>query len=110
MNLVPLTPSREFGVRTFIAATDEVIRVDCARKAVTLTTDAGVYVRSIPYAIQAPEVVEDANGTEHELVSARWLPIPPNSVNANNIRFSDPSGAGWGTLVLGVTGRLGYRQ
>jgi hypothetical protein len=95
--------------RVFIAATDERIVVDCEKHTVTLTTDAGVYVRKIPYCLQAQEIVTDpVTGTDRTLVNARWLPIPSSTIDAANIFYDDDSGAGWGSVGLLVTGKLGY--
>jgi hypothetical protein len=95
--------------RVFIAATDERIVVDCEKHTVTLTTDAGVYVRKIPYCVQAQEVIADpVTGIERTLVNARWLPIPSTATDTSNIFYDDDSGAGWGSIGLLVTGKLGY--
>lgn len=94
--------------RVFIAATDERIVVNCETHIVSLTTDAGVFVRRIPYVVQAQEIVADADGTSRTLVNARWLPIPPSAIDAANIYYLDQSGAGWGSVGLLVTGKLGY--
>jgi hypothetical protein len=95
--------------RVFIAATDERIVVDCEKHTVTLTTDAGVYVRKIPYCLQAQEVVADpVTGAERTLVNARWVPIPSTTTDTSNIFYDDDSGAGWGSIGLLVTGKLGY--
>jgi hypothetical protein len=95
--------------RVFIAATDERIVVDCEKHTVTLTTDAGVYVRKIPYCLQAQEIVTDpVTGTDRTLTNARWVPIPSSTIDAANIFYDDDSGAGWGSVGLLVTGKLGY--
>jgi hypothetical protein len=97
--------------RVFIAATDERIVVDCEKHLVTLTTDAGVYIRRIPYCVQAQELVTDAVGTSQTLTNTRWLPIPSSTIDAANIYYTDPGGAlgaSWGSVGLLVTGRLGY--
>ncbi len=94
--------------RVFLAATDERISVDCATHIVSLTTDAGVFIRRIPYAVQPQEVVTDADGSARTIVTARWLPVPPSSIDAANIYYTDPSGAGWGQVGLSVIGTLGY--
>jgi hypothetical protein len=95
--------------RIFLAALDEVIRIDCEAQEATLVTAAGVYVRNIAYAVQAQQVVDDPlDGSDEELIAARWLPIPPTTRDSANIYFTDPSGAGWGNLDIAVTGRKGY--
>jgi hypothetical protein len=95
--------------RVFIAATDERIVVDCEKHTVTMTTDAGVYVRKIPYCLQAQEIVTDpVTGTDRTLTNARWLPIPSSTIDPSNIFYDDDSGAGWGSVGLLVTGKLGY--
>jgi hypothetical protein len=95
--------------RIFIAATDERIVVDCEKHTVTLTTDAGVFIRKIPYCLQAQEIVTDpVTGTDRTLVNARWLPIPSSTIDSANIFYSDLSGAGWGSVGLLVTGKQGY--
>jgi hypothetical protein len=95
--------------RVFIAATDERVVVDCEKHTVTLTTDAGVYVRTIPYCLQAQEIVTDpVTGADRTLVNARWVPISSTTTDPSNIYYDDDSGAGWGSVGLLVTGKLGY--
>jgi hypothetical protein len=94
--------------RVFIAATDERIAVDCEKHTVSLTTDAGVFIRRIPYCLQAQEIVTDTDGTARTLVNARWVPIPSSTIDSANIFYDDDSGAGWGSVGLLVTGKLGY--
>jgi hypothetical protein len=94
--------------RVFIAATDERIAVDCEKHTVSLTTDAGVFIRRIPYCLQAQEIVTDSDGTARTLVNSRWVPIPSTAVDTSAIYYTDSSGAGWGSIGLQVTGKLGY--
>jgi hypothetical protein len=95
--------------RVFISATDERIFVDCEKQTVSLTTDAGVYIRSIPYCVSAVQVVDDPlDGSDTEMIAARWLPIPSVTLDTAVIRYQDPSGAGWGSVGLAMTGRRGY--
>lgn len=94
--------------RIFLAATDERIAIDCETHVVSLTTDAGAFIRRIPYVLQPQEVVTDADGSALTLVAARWLPIPPSAIDSANIYVTDPSGAGWGQVGLSVTGTGGY--
>jgi len=96
--------------RIFVTGTDERIVVDCEDHTATLQTAAGIVVRRIPWAVQVQKVVADNDGATRTLVADRWLPIPPTIVDANAIYFSDPSGAGWGSINIGVTGRKGYRS
>jgi hypothetical protein len=111
---IGLTPYHQLVIggpehRIFLAATNEHILVDGATHAVTLIDNSGVFIRDIPWCVQAQEVVTDPDGVNRTLVAARWLPLPPVSADSNNTYYSDPSGAGWGTLQLGVQGALGWR-
>jgi hypothetical protein len=95
--------------RIFISALTQRILVDCAMRRVTLVDGSGIYLRDIPWCVQAQEVVTDPDGVNRTLVAARWLPIPPVSVDSNSTYDTDPSGAGWGQIGLSVYGGLGFR-
>lgn len=96
--------------RIFVTGTDERIVIDCEKHTATLQTAAGAVVRRIPWAVQAQYVMADPiDGSTETVVATRWLPIPSNTIDSTAIYFADPSGAGWGTINIGVTGRRGYR-
>ncbi len=95
------------GRHVFLLSTDENIRVDCEAHLVSIQDDVGALVRRIPYAVLAEDLFADPDGVEQALVAADWLAIPPTVVSASGIYAYD-SGAGWGSLSLAMTGRLGY--
>lgn len=97
------------GRRLFLPTDgSERLLIDCERHAVEIVNSSDVYQRSVAYAALAQEVVIGSDGVERILVAARWLPIPPTTLDSAAIYYRDDSGAGWGTLNLRVTGTLGY--
>lgn len=96
------------GHRLFLANNTERLVINCETHDITITDAAGTFVRRIPWSVQVQEVIDDLNLAATTVVASRWLPIPPTAVDAAAIYFSDPSGAGWGSFRIGVTGKLGY--
>lgn len=95
--------------RVFIAATTERLKVDCAKRRATIVDSPGNFIRDAQFAVSASEVTTDRDGNVYTRPSARWLPIPVNpGTSAEDIPYSDPSGAGWGSLGIIALGRFGY--
>ena len=96
------------GHRLFLAINTERLVIDCETHRIYLTDASGVYIKDVPWAVQPQEVIDDQNANATAVVASRWLPIPPSSIDAANIYFSDPSGAGWGNFRIQVDGKFGY--
>ena len=96
------------GHRLFLAQDIERLVIDCETHRIYLTDASGAYIKDVPWAVQPQEVIDDQNANATAVVASRWLPIPPSSIDAANIYFSDPSGAGWGNFRIQVDGKFGY--
>lgn len=96
------------GRKLLTANHSERIVIDTERHRVYLTNASAVFQRYIDWAAFAQRVVTGPTGTATPTVSARWLPIPSQFINAANIYYSDPSGAPWGGITMLAEGRKGY--
>jgi hypothetical protein len=95
--------------RIFLPVSVERIKLDCARKRVTLVDASGVFIRNLDYVARPERVITSIDGGTLVAIDNRWLPLPVTDfTTGTQLAVDDPSSAGWGTINFDVVGRRGY--